>query len=108
MRKLCEVKAHLLVLVTHQTFKIQNFSKIQRSRQIKKGTNQREHREKNHFKAGVTVICVTTPSSVIHLSLDSQKEKSKKRVGKMFVEVRAAMLPDGNNPQGQGAQRSQA
>lgn len=50
-------------------------------------------KKKNNFKAGVTMICVITSSSIIHQSLESQKEKSK-RVGKMFAEVTAEMCPD--------------
>lgn len=84
-----------------------DFTEIQRSRQLKQGTNQRERREKNHFKVGLTMISVTTPSSVTPVT-GLSKGKIKKRVGKMFVEVRAAVRPDGNNAQAQGAQRSQA
>lgn len=53
------------------------------------------------------MICVTTPSSVTPVT-GLSKGKIKKRVGKMFVEVRAAVRPDGSNAQAQGAQQSQA
>lgn len=65
-----------------------DFTENSKERADKAGDQPKENAEgKNHFKAGVTMICVTTSSSIIHLSLESQKEKSK-RVGKMFVKSR--------------------
>lgn len=44
------------------------------------GPDKRKCREKkeNNCKAEVTMICVIISSSIIHLSLESQKEKSKR------------------------------
>lgn len=56
-----------------------DFTENSKEQADKAGDQPKENAErKNHFKAGVTMICVTTSSSIIHLSLESQKEKSKR------------------------------